>query len=450
MAIRNGDGENVGAVVAGSGGVSPGAVGVDGDGAVGGIGSLGVGQRIAVDITALDLAGDGRVLGRGDGVVAGGGVEGRVGGIVELGRVVDRRHIERDRGHAGAAVAIVHRVVEVDGPIEVGIRREGQRAVRVHRQHAFRQADRMGRGYGLAVDLGDGQLVAVRIGVIEAGVKSDGCIFKGGLHLAVGHWRVVGAYHHVDVAGDGGGAVRHGVAEINRAAEVGRGHEGEGAVGVQADLADGVAHRVFQGHGRAHRDGLAADGGDGERFAIDIGVIGQHRDRHRGVEQRCVRIVHHHGRVVGASDGDGERGGGGLASRIGDGVGEDVGLALAIVQRLRGRVGRVGVRAVGLEGQRAPCGGHRLAHGAGGGAKAHGRHAQAVAIHIGVGAHAADHTGGGRDGQCGVFSGDVGVGGRHWRVVDAAHVQGDRRGAGGARRVGHGVGEGGGAVVTRH
>ena len=171
--------------------------------------------------------------------------------------------------------------------------------------------------------------------------------------------------------------------------------------------------------------------GDGECFAVHIGVVVQYGNRDGGVFRRSATIVNGYWRIVHTGDGDRQRGGvGGQIAWVFDGVSEYIDLTLASVKPLRSGIGRVGVRTIGAQSQRTPCARQGGAYGACCGTKSHGGDCQAVAIRICVGACAQDHAIGGGDIKRCVLIGATGVKYGQGRIVDAAHIQGD----GGRRR----------------
>src|SRR5690606_10198548 len=87
MAIVHQYGEAVRAVVGGRWYVRPGAVMVDGDGAVLRPARQAESERVAIHIGGLDLAGDGRVLGRGEEVLADNRIEVVAARVGDLGRI---------------------------------------------------------------------------------------------------------------------------------------------------------------------------------------------------------------------------------------------------------------------------------------------------------------------------------------------------------------------------
>ncbi len=256
----------------------------------------------------------------------------------------------------------------------------------------------------------------------------------------------------MDIAGVGGGAVSDGVGEVHRAFIARGGREGQRAIGVECDGADGVAHRVDQRNRVARADGLAVHLRDSQRLAIGVGVVLEHRDGDGRAHGGQGAVVDGDGAVIDASDRDGQRGGRRLAGGVGHRVSEDIRLALAGVQRLRSGIGHIAVRAVSVQRQRAEGASDGRAHLASGVAESHGRDGQAVAIDVRVAASrsstALDHAIGGRDGQDGVFSGRAHIGLGHRGVVHAAHIQGHGGLVGRTRRVLDGVFERDGAFNT--
>ena len=148
-AVAHRVGEAGRAVEVGRRGEGDGAVGVENRGAAGAAAHRGDRQRVAVDVGVVAdqlrrRVGDRGVFGRRQGV----GIGHR--------RVVDRRHVDRDRRRVAGRRAVAHRVGEAVRAVEVGGRREGDGAVGVENRGAA----------GAAAHRGDRQRVAVDVGVV--------------------------------------------------------------------------------------------------------------------------------------------------------------------------------------------------------------------------------------------------------------------------------------------
>ncbi len=309
LAIRDGDGERVRTVVVLVGRVGPVAVGVDGDAAVGGVGALGIAQRVAVHIGGVHLAADGLVLVGGDLVVAGDRVVVRVAGVVELGRVVDGIDADVDGGGGGAALAIrdgdgerVRTVVVLVGrvgPVAVGV--DGDAAV---------------GGVGA---LGVAQRVAVHIGGVH--LAADGLVLVGGDLVVAGDRvvvRVAGVVElgrvvdgiDADVDGGGGGAalaVRDGDGERVRTVVVLVGRVGPVAIGIDGDAAMGGVGALGEGQSVTIRIGGLHLAGNRLVLIGREAVIARGRievaltTRTAGDELRCIVAIIQHGRRLDAA-----------------------------------------------------------------------------------------------------------------------------------------------------
>src|SRR5262249_49285125 len=168
--------------------------------------------------------------------------------------VVGALEVDRDRARVGAALAVVDRVVERAraGAAGVGVGGEGDRA--------GVEDDRAARG---VVDAGDGERVAVGVGVVgdEVG-RVDGylAVLDAGRRVVVGDGRVLDA-REVD-----GHVARVGaaVAVVERVVERGRVVAAQVGVGRERDGAAGV------GHAAAARVGHAAHR---ERVGVGVAVV---------------------------------------------------------------------------------------------------------------------------------------------------------------------------------
>ena len=259
--------------------------------------------------------------------------------------------------HRGQAVR--HGVGEVDRAGVAADRHKFQLAVRRQAHFANRQAvvvgegDRRAHGNGLAIHLGDGQGVAVAVGVVGQHVDDDGRVFRRGGQV-VGGGR--GFAQLGDVQGEGVGrgveaasAVLNGESEaaIRRAALTGRGHEDQLAAADgrgRNDLAGGDRHAVQQ---QGAVGGQGVDAHRGRRgVAFHVGhleIVQRHRVGH--AFRRGAQHVGALGQVVHRGDGDGD---GGRHRAVGAGGGVGGGEAAVEVGR-RGE----GQRAIGVQRDRA-------------------------------------------------------------------------------------------------
>src|SRR5262249_1654371 len=179
----------------------------------------------------------------------------------------------------GVAVAVADGVGEGGRAVVVGVRRESDVAA----GEAHRAVDR-------AADAGDAQGVAVDVGVVgEQRARRDhqGRVLGGGGRVVDRDRGVVdGADGDVgrdrESVGGGGGGGRVGVVGVRR----------------ESDVAAGEAHRAVD---------RAADAGDAQGVAVDVGVVGEQRARrdHQGrVLGGGGRVVDRDRGVVDGADGD--------------------------------------------------------------------------------------------------------------------------------------------------
>ena len=165
----------------------------DEDGAADRLGGGGDGQEIAVDVRIVVKDGD---VDRG--VLVGGG------GIVNCqGIVVNGVDGDGDGGGGAPAAAVADVVSKGIEAVEVGGRGVSNRLVELNDD---RTADRLGGG-------GDGQEIAVDIGVVVEDRDVDGCVLVGGGRIVPGDWRSI--VDGVDGDGDcGGSAAAVAVADV--------------------------------------------------------------------------------------------------------------------------------------------------------------------------------------------------------------------------------------------
>ena len=295
VAVAHHHGELVAAVVVLGRRVGVAAVGIDDHGAVHRVAALDEGERVAVHIGGRHLAGHGRVLGRGDAVVAGGGIEVLVGRrVVGVGghrRVVDGRDGHGDRGRGGAALAIVHRHGEAVGAVVVLAGRVDEGAVGVHHHDAVLRIG--GRR--------ESQGIAVQVGRVDA--ARHGRVFGRRDVAVLGRRRIVQVGRVGDQQGRAGRQSRE--AEARRIglgqAHVGRGladavedHEGMAFAGLATGQAGSrgveVLERVLAAVQRL--DHLVDLG----RATVDrpFGALGRRsRAQHLGIGRHLARAGHH-------------------------------------------------------------------------------------------------------------------------------------------------------------
>ena len=367
--------------------------------------------------------------------------------------IVDRDALQRHRGGVATAATIADRVGEGLRAVEILVRREaelrGSRGVtRHHLKRAVGQLDRWAAERDRrAVDRGDRQLVTIDIDVVGARVEGRHRVFGEADDVVASIRRIVDVVDHdVDRADVRGRAVADGVVELDRAVEQRHRGEGQGAVGVDRDAADLVRCRcgIEQIDRRGGIDRLAVDLGDGQRVAINVAVVAEHRNRDGRSFARRGLVIDRNRPVVDTRDGDGQRGGRSQRA-VGDGVGELVDLTLAIVQPLGCSVGLVAVAAVGIERQGPPGANHGLANAGSKPVHCADREAVAFAVGVACGRNTALHnTFGSRADQRGVFVGGVGIRVGDWCVVDTADRHSDGCRIGAAFAVGNVVSEGAG------
>ena len=222
----------------------------------------------------------------------------------------------------------------------------------------------------------------------------------------------------MDTCGIGTGAIANGVGEVDRTVVVACRGEGDGAVRIERYRA--VVYR----YGFAGFDRRAVDLGDGQWVAVYVGVVFEDIDDDRLLFACDGAVVNSYRCVVFAVYSDAEGGGGGQPCRIFDGVGEDVGLTFAVIQRLCRCIRCVGVAAVGVEGQGSPCAGNGLPSIGGAGSITHLAHTECIAVGIAVvGQDAAGRS----NGQGGIFVCAVAVIRGNRCVIHTANVNADAR-----------------------
>ncbi len=383
-------------------------------------------QRVAVDIGVVGQHGtlQHRVL------------EGLERVVARRGIVIDARDRDEDARCVGAAEGIGDSVVERVEPraaradaVQRPRRVVGEGPVRVHRHH--RAGDQRHRPVGdrPALDMGDLQQFAVavavgaRAGIVGQDIARDGAFLVRGIGIVGGDR--VGA-----LAGDGDDhrgilarrAVPGGVGEaVGRL--LARGQPVEGAVRIVAVAAVSIDRDQRAGGQRDRAaDRLPADGRDGQRIAIRVGVVVQDNAGGQRVLERRAGIIHGRRGVIRALHGDPQDRGRGRAGGVLDGVGEQVRCAFGRFQRLEGAVGIIGESAVRVHRQQRA------------GAQKHGRtrrviqpvdlgHGQCMALGIAVRAVAV--IGGHVAGQDRVLAGLHLVVACHGRVVDACNLHRD-------------------------
>ncbi len=338
-------------LVAGGAGVEcPGAVGVELEAVRGGA-VEGVGQLVAVDIAAVELAADGGgvFFGGGAGGAGHGGIVHRVDGqadaVVVAELAIAGAHVEGVR-----AVVVGGRDVlqALQGGVDgLGAAGEHQGAGAVAAEgHAVAEAaqgqgavaDAEGGGEGVAVHVGDADGVAV------GGAEGLAAVFVEGLGArdAVDRGVVDRVDHQLQRAGGAQGAVAEGVGDgWHHAAVVGVGGEGEFAVGQQGEL----AHRQVGGVAGLVVLPGDAEAGDAQFGAVDVAVVGQHVAGGDAVLIQGDGVVHGHRGIVGAVDGDGDAG----LGAVGTGDFEGVHQLLADVQLVVGSIGDIAPVAGGVD-----------------------------------------------------------------------------------------------------
>ena len=219
LAVGDGVGESVGTVVVGVRHVIERAVGIVRDSAVRGraVRRQTEGQRIAIHIRRLDAAADRTVFLR------------AIGRVRRGRRVVDWRHIHRDRAGCDTAIAVGHAIGERIRAVEIRVRHIGVRTVGIDRHHAVRRIT-VGRQ-------GEGQRVAVHIGRRQA--AGDVAVFRAGRRTARREGRIV---HRRHIQRDGRGVraalpVGDGVGEAVGAVVIGGRRVGVAAVRIDRDRA---------------------------------------------------------------------------------------------------------------------------------------------------------------------------------------------------------------------
>ena len=248
-------------------------------------GDLDARQGIAVHIAEAEVAGGegvGRVLGGGDGVVAG------------CGRIVDWDDIEA--GRAGHRIGTIgDGIAEADCAVVIGRRGIGPGAVTVVDQGAGATRNRQGRsGQGIVLDVrGVGQQLGVgdhpRAAVLGDGRQGDraggrGVVDRGDIEAGRAGHRI--------------GAIGDGIAEADRAVVIGRRGIGPGAITV-----------VDQGAGASrNRQGRSGQGivldirGVGQQFGLGdhprAAVLGDGGQGHRGGGRRIVDRSDIHGEGI--------------------------------------------------------------------------------------------------------------------------------------------------------
>ena len=254
-----------------------------------------------------------------------------------LGRVVDRRHRNRDAGRGGAARAVADRIAERVAAVEVRLGRVAQRTAGVD---ADRAVLRTGAGHGQGFTVRVGVVRQHRDPVAAAVLEHRGAVVdRPRLVVDRGH-----QHPHRRRAG-AARAVADRVGDVVVAVEV-----RDRAVGQRAAAIDG--HAAVAGTGAGHP----------QCVAVDVAVVGQHSERAAGaVFRHRRRVVDRQRWIVDRGDADHDMGGVDAARPVADHIDDGV----AAVE--------VGVRAVlqcavGVDRYRAMAGpgagdGQRLAIG---------------------------------------------------------------------------------------
>ncbi len=163
IAVGNGDGELIVAVVVCIRRVGVAAVRIDNDGAVGRAAVQHKCQVVAIDIGGGNSAADRRVFRCAD-------------VLIRAHRcIVDRRHGQRDGGRIGATATVINRVGDGDRAVEIRCRRVAQRAVRIDHHRAAAGRGRCHR-----------DRIIVRIKIIAEHVDNgDTGVFGQRLHIVI-------------------------------------------------------------------------------------------------------------------------------------------------------------------------------------------------------------------------------------------------------------------------
>src|SRR4029079_3251927 len=434
----------------------------------------GIGGAVRVDaglVGTAGIGGGGRIV---VGAVDGDRQRGGVAAALSVGNRVAERVGERaadiERLHAAVGV------VDVVAVAAVGV--ELERAV------VAGQVGADGAGGGAELHRGDAER---GVGIVDVVVVAE--------HVAAGVGAGIGGAVRVDAglvgtAGIGGGGrivvgavdgdrQRGGVAAAlsvgnrvaervgERAADIERLHAAVGVVDVVAVAAVGVELERAVVAGQVGADGAGGGAelhrGDAERGVgiVDVVVVAEHVAAGVGAGTRgAVRVdaglvgtagIGCGGRiVVGAVDGDRQRGGVAAALSVGNRVAERVGERAADIERLHAAVGVVdvvAVAAVGVELERAVVAGQVGADGAGGGAELHRGDAErgvGIVDVVVVAEHVAAGVGAGIGGAVRVDAGLVGtagIGGGGRIVVGAVDGDRQRGGVAAALSVGNRVAE---------
>ncbi|CAB3703405.1 hypothetical protein LMG5911_05116 [Achromobacter spanius] len=305
------------------------------------------------------------------------------------GRVVRAGDFNREGGGAGAAFAVRDGVGDrasrflADGQAlegRTGVKAVG--AVGVQGEGAAVGASHGRAHVGcLAVDLRDGQRVAIRIGVVGQhavlGIHAEGGVFVGRAAVIDGGRRRV-----LDVPRE--------VLRDRSAALVGGG-DGDGVDALDTTLRGRVVQRAGDDAGRRinGQSGRQTGSRVGQHIAsVDVRELLGDIDRGDGLAVIAGLVAQRHARgqdggVVGAGHRHAQGRGAGAAFAVGDGVGDRAGRLLASGQVLEGRTRVEAVGAVSVQGEGAAVGaGYGRAHV--GCLAVDLRDGQRVAVRIGV------------------------------------------------------------------
>ena len=224
--------------------------------------------------------------------------------------VVDRGHMHGDAGGVEAALAVAHRVAEAGLPMEIGVGREGDRAVGGQRHRAVPGVLDAGHPQPVAIDV-------VIVGGQPALVEDGWGVLVGVDIVAGGHGSVVDR-GHLDPHR---GGVEAAMAVADRIGE--RGFAVEIGVGGEDDMVPGQLDRAVLR--LLHRD-------DAQRVAVGVMVVaGEEAAGHadRGILGGGQPVVGGDGRIVDRRHLDPGHGGVEPALAVADGIGER-GLAVEI------------------------------------------------------------------------------------------------------------------------
>ena len=107
------------------------------------------------------------------------------------------------------------------------------------------QGDRCAHGNGIAIDLCDGQWVAIWIGIVGARIEAKGGVFGAGDGVVLSYRCIVDAIdHQTHISLYGRSAIGDGVGEVHRAVETWFWVDSDRAVAIHCDLSNGSAQAI--------------------------------------------------------------------------------------------------------------------------------------------------------------------------------------------------------------